>query len=124
MKFASVAAALALTIASTTSLAQDCVLPEKPTIPDGASASLEDMLAGQKAVKAFQEANVAYMGCLEPQLKAAEAAAKSAADDAKEAATAAYNTAVEAYNAAVAAEEEIAGQFNTEIREYKAANPG
>ena len=44
--------------------------------------------------------------------------------DAKDEATAAYNKAVEMYNAAVSAEEEVAGQFNTEIREYKAANPG
>ena len=40
------------------------------------------------------------------------------------AAKVAYDKAVETYNAAVSKEEEVAGQFNTEIREYKAANPG
>jgi hypothetical protein len=31
---------------------------------------------------------------------------------------------VAAYNEAVSAEEALAGQFNTEIREFRAANPG
>ena len=36
----------------------------------------------------------------------------------------AHQEGVDAYNAAVSAEEDVAGRFNTEIREYKAANPG
>ena len=58
-------------------------------------------------------------------ITAAEAAAlESSSEDDKKAAQTTYQEAVDAYNAAVSQEEEIAGQFNTEIREYKAANPG
>ena len=81
------------------------------------------MLEGQKSVKTFQTANLEYMACLEEGMKAAEEAAKNAPDGEKEATQATYDKAVEAYNSAVSKEEEVAGQFNTEIREYKAANP-
>ena len=80
---------------------------------------MEDMLAGQKAVKTFQTANLEYMKCLEPALAEAEAAVKAGEEGAAEA----YQSAQDTYNAAVSAEEAVAGQFNTEIREYKAANP-
>lgn len=115
---------LGLTLVAPLAMAGECVAPETPELPNGATSSMEQMLAGQKAVKAFQTANLEYMSCLESNLNAAEEAVKAAAEGDKAAAEAAYEKAVESYNAAVSKEEEIAGQFNTEIREYKAANPG
>lgn len=111
---------LALSLGSAMSSAEDCVAPEAPQIAEGEDSTLEQMLAAQKAVKTFQEANLAYMACLEPQLAAAEAAAK----DGEEGAADTYLQIQETYNAAVSKEEEVAGKFNTEIRDYKAANPG
>lgn len=114
-----------LALGSTVAVA-DCVKPDQPSLPDGASASMEDMLAGQKAVKAFQEANLDYMGCLEETFTAAKAKIESGKVDSKETAEelkSNYEKAVDAYNSAVSMEETVAGQFNTEIREYKAANP-
>ena len=105
-------------------VAGECCSPAAPTLPDGANASMEEMLAGQKAVKDFQTANLEYMSCLEKDISAAEEATLKAADEEKEAATAAHREALDSYNAAVSKEEEVDGQFNTEIREYKAANPG
>ena len=67
---------LALALVATPALAQDCDQPEAPTMPDGASSTMEDMLAGQKAVKAFQAANIDYLSCVEKAMNAAEAAAK------------------------------------------------
>jgi hypothetical protein len=117
-------AALTLALASTGSMAQDCVAPAAPEITEGQSATLEQMLAAQKSVKEFQAANLAYMSCLEPQLTAAEAAAKAATDATREQAVKDYQVIQDTYNAAVSKEEEVAGKFNTEIRDYKAANPG
>ena len=116
-------AILALVLGSTVSNAE-CVGPEAPVLPDGGTSALQDMISGQQAVKTFQAANIEYMACLEKAFTAAEAAAKEGTDEEKKAATATYDQAVEAYNSAVSQEEEVAGQFNTEIREYKAANPG
>ena len=103
--------------------AEDCNAPEAPTLPEGGSSTMEQMLEGQKAVKAFQAANLEYMGCLETKFTAAEEAAKKGSDEEKADAQKVYNESMNAYNAAVTKEEEVAGQFNTEIREYKAANP-
>jgi hypothetical protein len=113
---------LALVLGSTTSMAE-CVTPDAPTLPDGASSTMQDMIAGQTAVKTFQTANIAYMGCLEKVFTEAEAAGKRGTDEEKAAATAVYDKAINEYNSAVSKEEEVAGQFNIEIREYKAANP-
>lgn len=111
--------ALALALGSTSVLAADCDAPQAPEIPKGASATMEQMLAGQKAIKTFQASNIEYMKCLEPAMTAAETAAQAGEDGADDA----YQAAQEVYNAAVSAEEAVAAQFNTEIREYKAANP-
>ena len=121
-------AVLGLVLGSGLSLADECVKPEVPSLPDGVEASMEDMLAGQKAVKTFQAANLDYMSCLEERMKQAEAAmlkgtkAKNSEEKMK-AAQEAYQAATDQYNEAVSREEAIAGQFNTAIREYKAANP-
>ena len=101
----------------------DCEAPDEPKLPDGANASMQDMLDGQEAVKTFQSANMAYMKCLETEFADAEQAAENAEDKTEAAkAMATYAEAVDAYNAAVAREESIAGEFNTQIREYKASN--
>ena len=111
---------MGLALSTAVSAADDCVAPGMPESVDGETATLEQMLASQKAVKDFQTANLAYMACLEPALAAAEAAAKAGEEGAVES----YQKVQETYNSAVSREEEVAGKFNTEIRDYKAANPG
>lgn len=102
----------------------DCSAPDAPDVPDGASASYDEMIAGQKAVKEFQEANADYMSCLEEDIAATEAVAndEAASDDDKAEAVTSHGKAVDTYNAAVIQEEEVAGEFNSEIQAYQAAN--
>ena len=111
---------LGLTLGSAVSMAEECVAPDAPQVPEGKEATLEQMLAAQKSIKEFQAANLSYMGCLEPMLSAAEASAKEGEEGAVEN----YQKIQDTYNAAVSREEEVAGKFNAEIRDYKAANPG
>lgn len=114
-----------LALGSTVAMA-DCEKPDSPSLPDGATASMDDMLAGQKAVKTFQEANLEYMGCLEESFTAAKSRIESGEvrdNETAEELKSNYEKAVDDYNAAVSMEETVAGQFNTEIREFKAANP-
>ena len=118
-----VTAALLLAGASGSFAAADCDMPEKPVMPDGATASLEQMIEGQQAVKTFQTANMDYMKCLETYFEAAKAEAESATGDAaKSAARKEHSETVDLYNDAVSTEEEVAGAFNVELREYRAAN--
>jgi hypothetical protein len=115
--------ALGLFLGSTFALADDCTKPEAPAVPDGASSTMDQMIAGQKAVKAFQASNIEYMACLEPGVSAAGEQMTNATGDAKAAAKEAYDEKEAAYNAAVSAEESVADNFNVAIRAYKAANP-
>ncbi len=101
----------------------DCVQPETPSLPDGASASMDEMIAGQQAVKTFQTENLEYMGCLEAEFTAAKKQIEDGKATDPKSVQAAYEKSVDAYNEAVSTEEEVAGQFNTEIREFRAANP-
>ena len=112
-------ALLGLALGSTVSVAGECVAPEPPTVPPGGTASMEQMLTGQKAVKTFQAANIEYMACLEPQITAAQGEVEAGSEEASET----VKKLEERYNEAVSTEEGVAGQFNTEIRAYKAANP-
>jgi hypothetical protein len=111
---------MGLALGSAVSIADDCTAPAMPQIVEGEDSTLEQMLASQKAVKEFQAANLVYMACLEPKLTAAEAAAKAGEEGAAEK----YMEIQEIYNAAVSNEEEVAGKFNTELRDYKTAHPG
>jgi len=101
----------------------ECTMPEMPSLPSGEGATMEQMIAGQKAVKSFQAANIDYMGCVEKLMDKAAALAESAGGDAKEAAQASFEKIQATYNDAVSAEEDLAGKFNAAIRAYKAANP-
>ncbi len=100
-------------------IASDCEQPGLPEVPNGAEASLDTMISGQKAVKAFQADAQAYRGCLEALLEDI----KSTAEEGDKDAAAAFKTATDDYNASVAAEEKLATDFNSAIQAYKAANP-
>ena len=102
----------------------ECDLPDVPSMPDGKTSSLEEMVAGQQSVKAFQNANADYLKCMQKLIQKAEKDIKKAKGDAKNAATEAHAQLVEAYNAAVTAEQSVANEFNEQIGAYKAANPG
>ena len=51
-----------------------CEYPERPTLPDGSTASREDMIAAQTAVKAFLASIDEYLLCIEQEEKDAIAA--------------------------------------------------
>jgi len=114
-------ALIGLALGSTASIADDCTAPSSPTLPDGATATMEQMLAGQKAVKAYQAANADYMACLDPLITAAEVAA--AGDSPGPDLKATLEQLNVDYNGSVSAEDEVAQEFNTALRAYKKANP-
>ena len=113
-------ALIGLVLGSTASIADDCTAPPPPAAPDGATASMEQMLAGQKAVKAYQAANTDYRACLDPLVNAAQVAA--AGDSPGPNLTTALAQLNEDYNASVSSEEQVANDFNAALRAYKKAN--
>lgn len=51
-----------------------CEYPERPDLPDGSTASKDEMIAAQKAVKAFLADVDEYLTCIEKEEKDAIAA--------------------------------------------------
>jgi len=92
---------------SPTLLADDCLPPTAPTITDGSTASMEEMLAGQGHVKQFVAAGDAYIACLAKIIDSPE---RSPAD--RNAATAEHNRTVKSM-------EQVAAEFNAQIRVFK-----
>jgi hypothetical protein len=114
--------ALCLVIAPASVWAADCNKPQAPTVPNGASASYDDMIAGQQAIKTFQADNKAYLDCMDKEIKAAVSVAKTAesAED-RSAAAERHTDMVNEFNAAISQEEKLATKFNSEIEEFQAA---
>lgn len=104
-------------LTSLTTMAE-CTAPDQPSLPDGASSTMDEMIAGQQAVKTFQADAQAYRACLDETIESL----RSAAADGDEAAGESFAATTDAYNASVAAEEQVANDFNAQIRAYKEAN--
>ena len=100
-----------------------CDLPQAPTLPKGGEATMEEMVAGQGSVKSYQKALATYRDCVSADIDSAKAAMKEASDaDEVKRLNAQHERAVSAFNKAVELEEKVAGQFNVEIRAFKAKN--
>ena len=80
-RFLSVAVVAALSVGPAYAA---CTYPKAPEkIPDGSVATLEEMKAGQQAVKAFDAAVGEYQKCLEDEHNAAMAAAPDLSEEQK-----------------------------------------
>src|SRR2546430_12578715 len=66
--------AMALTTALTAApVRADCPYPAAPDkLPNGSSATLEEMVAGQKAVRAYDKAINDYVSCIDHELERSE----------------------------------------------------
>ena len=97
----------------------DCPYPAAPAkIPDGATATLEEMLAGQKAVKEYEKAINDYNACIDKEL---EDDIAKAGDQLKPQQKAEMQK-IEAqkHNAAVDQLQSVADRFNEQIKVFKA----
>lgn len=106
---------LALSIAPLSMAA--CDYPGKVDIPSGTMASKEEMLQGQKDVKAYVAAMEAYLQCIVSE----EKMARSEMDDLQpEDEQQREDLLNKKYNAAVEEMETIAAAFNSEVQAYRA----
>jgi environmental stress-induced protein Ves len=98
-------------------LAFACDYPTKAQLPNGATATKEDMLAGQTAVKEYMTAMETYLTCIEQEEKDTVASMTEITEEERASRDA---TLTKKYNAAVEEMELLAAQFNEEVRAYKA----
>jgi hypothetical protein len=96
-----------------------CGAPSAPSdVPDGATATREQMVATHATVKAFDEATTIYTQCLDTTAYQAGVQFKAVATDADAAAVSALQ--IQLHNAAIDRDQTLANKFNVQLRRFKA----
>ena len=96
-----------------------CEYPSRASIPSGATATKEEMIAGQRAVKTYVGEMEAYLECIVDAEKMVSADLDDLEPEVEQQREEIVN---KKYNAAVNEMEMIAAQFNSEVQAYKARN--
>lgn len=104
---------LAILAAGFASVGLACDYPPLVAVPEGASATIDEMVAAQQSVRTYMEAMDAYLNCVNDELQ-------TAGDDAPEEFKAIM---VSRHNAAVEEMEMVAASFNDQIAAFREANP-
>jgi hypothetical protein len=86
-----------------------CSFPETPVVPDGATATGDDMVAASKAIKEYVTSTEATLKCLDD-------AKAAAGEEVTEEELATYT---DTYNGKVDLLNETANAFNEQVRLYK-----
>ena len=97
-------------------IALACEYPERVNIPNGSSATKDEMVGGQKGVKKFMADIEIYLACLdeEEEQHSADVEEPELSDDSQRA-----RMLVKKHNAAVDDMEKVAAAFNDQVRVYK-----
>jgi hypothetical protein len=105
----------------------DCSYPTPPDhIPDGNTATMQEMVEAQKAVKEYDRAINAYVACI--QLERDDAIGKLAKPgetptaEQKKAMQDMQRVEVQKHNAAIDQLQSVADRFNEQVKVYKAKN--
>lgn len=97
----------------------DCSYPQAPSpIPDGNTATLAQMLSGQKAVKVYNEQMNAYLSCI--QLERDSRVAQGGDKLTKQQKQELEAIEIQKHNAAVDQLHAVADQFNAQVKIFKA----
>ena len=109
--------ALLASLAAATASAE-CPYPKSPSgLPDGATASQDQMVGGMKAIKDYNAAVSTYLTCLETEMNTRiEAAGPEAPADQVEQIKAIHT---KRHNAAVEELESTAARFNEQVKVFK-----
>jgi len=97
----------------------DCTYPTAPAkLPDGATATLDEMLAGQKMVKEYDTAIKAYVECIDKELD--QKIAKQGDQLKPEQKADLQKVEAQKHNAAIDQLQSVADRFNEQVKVFKA----
>lgn len=94
-----------------------CDYPERVLIPNGNTATKEEMIVGQRGVKTYVAAMEEYLECIVEEEKRARDAISDLQPEAEQEREDMLN---KKYNAAVDEMERVAAQFNAEVQAFRA----
>ena len=96
-----------------------CDYPARVDMPDGATATKEAMITGQRDVKAYMASMEEYLSCIEAEEATAVLSLGDVDEDTKRQREELFN---KKYNAAVQQMNLVAEEFNVQVRAYKDIN--
>ena len=96
-----------------------CDYPARVDMPDGATATKEAMIAGQRSIKAYMASMEEYLSCIEAEEVTAVLSLGDVDEDNKRQREDLFN---KKYNAAVQQMNLVAEEFNLQVRAYKDIN--
>lgn len=108
---------IALALITAAPLAIACDYPTRADIPNGMTANKDDMISGQRSVKAYMSAMEEYLACIDQEENLTVAGMPELSEEEKAARDAALT---KKHNAAVEDMELTAARFNEQVRAYKA----
>lgn len=114
-----IAFSISLVFAAQSALA--CDYPDRVLVPNGNTATKEEMVAGQRGVKKYVADMEIYLECIVEEEKAARESMGPLEADREQEREDMLN---KKYNAAVDEMERLAAQFNAEVQAYKAKEDG
>lgn len=94
-----------------------CDYPQRVDMPDGASATKDEMIAGQKGVKKYMANMDTYLACIEAEEAQAVIELGEIDEETSRQREEMFN---KKYNAAVEEMNLVAEEFNIQVRTYKA----
>ena len=97
-------------------LALACDYPSRADLPDGSTATKEEMIGGQRNVKSYMGAMEEYLSCIEAAEQETVAGNDDSDEEAKQQRIEMFN---KKYNAAVEEMNLVAEEFNAQVRMYK-----
>lgn len=115
-----IAAAAALLASPALAQTASCARPDAPAPIDGATATLDQLVAAKAATAAFQTASDTYQQCVLDDVNAQKAAAKASKSKFDSAVAKAANAQIDANQVD---KEKVAQAFNSAVKAYKAAHP-
>lgn len=120
MKLSIAAAALALVVIGGPAHAA-CTYPTSPDkIPNGGTASMEDMLTAKKQVEQYNKDMEAYLSCIKLEYDTQVTGSDGTLTAEQKAEL--EKRQVQKHNAAIDELESVASRFNEQVKAYKAAN--
>lgn len=99
----------------------DCPIATAPAVPDGATATLQQMTAARAAFGAYDAATNNYTQCVDEMVARVAKQFAASASQADLKALSAF--AASAHNTAIDQEQAFADQFNGQVRAYNAKHP-
>ena len=96
-----------------------CDYPSRVDMPDGATATKEAMITGQRSIKAYMASMEEYLSCIEGDEASAVLSLGDIDKDTKRQREELFN---KKYNAAVQEMNLVAEEFNIQVRAYKDIN--